>query len=145
MLKQAYCTHTQIWGVQQMVSRDGENRAHSSSHHHKQKFTEIMYFLKSRRARLSLQQKLERNCTCLVFFSDTVHFFIEINSQWKKGLGDYRAATLVSKTEGVRSSVQPRSVRSGGARSKTEAVMPCQSNWVAQQPARVKRSVHGGR
>lgn len=28
----------------------------------------------------------------------------------KKGLGDYRAVTLVSKTEGVRSSALPRSV-----------------------------------
>lgn len=63
----------------------------------------------------------------------------------KKGLGDYGAVTLVSKTERGQKFSITQECRGGGTLSKTEAVMPCQGNWVSQQPARMKSSVHGRR
>lgn len=63
----------------------------------------------------------------------------------KKGLGDYGAVTLVSKTERGQKFSITQECRGGGTLSKTEAVMLCQGNWVSQQPARMKSSVHGRR
>ena len=43
--------------------------------------------------------------------SEQKHNFLLLKKLSGKGSGDYKAVTLVSKGEGVKSSVQPRSVR----------------------------------